>query len=128
MGKLSSLFVASMLCAVGCQGQFNGKAQGSAAYSRPVADGGKQVAPQQNSADLQLTISIDGSGLWDLVQGVACTLTSGGISGSAEASGEIRSDGSYVSLFSTAQGNFNSPLDPLCDSLEDVKFQQVTSL
>jgi hypothetical protein len=112
--------------ALGCQ--FQSSAKGQATFARPADEGGEPVPPQQNRDDLKLTISIEGSGAWSLLEGSACAFTQGDLSGSAEASGNVRSGGSYVSAFSTAEGEFNSPLSILCDSLSDVAFDAVADL
>lgn len=114
-----------VLGVAGCQN--DAKTQGQATYAKPASEGGKPVS-KQNRGDLSLSVTLQGDAVWDLVEGLACTLTGGSAEGQVEASGSLGADGSYASAFATAQGSFASSDDILCDSLEDVQFEALTTV
>jgi hypothetical protein len=109
----------------GCQ--TDAKATGQAVYGRPASEGGKPVS-RQKKGDLQLTVNFEGEAVWDLVSGVACSLTSGGAEGSVQAEGKARSDGSYVTTFATAEGSFDAQNDILCSDLQGVQFDTLVNV
>ena len=125
--KITHLLISSFITLglMGCQN--DAKATGQAVYGRPASEGGKPVG-KQSSGELQLTVNFEGDAVWDLVEGVACALTSGSAEGSVEADGRLGSDGRYVSTFATAQGSFASQNDLLCDDLQQVQFETLVSL
>jgi hypothetical protein len=125
--KTTSLLLSSFLALglVGCQN--NAKTSGQATYGRPSSEGGTPVG-KQNRGDLQLTVSLQGEAVWDLVQGVACALTSGSAEGSVEADGKVGADGSYASAFATAEGSFAAENDLLCDNLQEVQFDTLVNV
>ncbi len=100
---------------------------GSATYAKPASEGGKQVAPQQKSDDLKVTVTLTGAGTFDKGVGAVCALTSGDYSETVTTTGTVSDGGNYVSNYGTAQtsGSFTNPV---CGAVSNVKTSSVTSL
>ena len=62
------------------------------------------------------------------MQGVGCLLSSGSAEGSVQADGKLRSDGSYVTTFATAEGSFSAQNDLLCKDLQGLQFDSLVNV
>jgi hypothetical protein len=100
---------------------------GSATYAKPASEGGKQVAPQQKSDDLKVTITLTGAGTFDKAAGAACALTSGDYSETVTTTGTVSDGGNYVSNYGSAQSS-GSFTNPVCGAVSNVKTSSVASL
>jgi hypothetical protein len=120
---LAIAFVAA--CGVSPQNQ----AHGSATYVKPASQGGQSVPPQQSGSDMNVTVAIDGTGTFAPIQSAACSLTNGTFSESATSSGQISSDGTYVSTFgSESATSTGTGTSAICGTLQNAKFTSVTSM
>lgn len=108
-------------------GSLTSNTHGNATYVKPASSGGKPVKPQQKSDDLKVTISISGQGSFDRVNSALCQVTSGEFSESAQTSGSLNSDGSYVSTFASESGT-TSITSPACGQLKNLKATSVTGV
>jgi hypothetical protein len=113
-----------LLCACGSA---QSDTHGEATYAAPATQGGPAVAPQQQSSDMQLSIAIAGTGGFQAVQNVACNLTSGDLTETTTASGQISSGGAYEGNFDVHQSG-TAWTNSLCGAVQDVKLSSVTSV
>jgi hypothetical protein len=111
----------------GCVSTAQSESQGSAMYAAPASQGGQAVSPQQNEGDMSLTVAIDGAGTFAPIQNATCALTQGSLSESATSTGQVASDGSYVSAFSTESATGVGSTQ-LCGTLKNVKLTSITSM
>jgi hypothetical protein len=121
-----AVVLGAVLCGA-CGPSNQNTTHGAATCAQPASQGGQAVPTQQSQSDLQLSMTLTGSGSFEAVQSTLCNLTSGDLSESSTSSGTVHSDGSYASAFSNESAG-TSWTSPLCGALKNVKLTSVTSL
>ena len=107
----------------GCGGA-QSQAHGSASYAAPVSQGGQAL---QQSSQMQMSITIDGSGTFQAVQNAVCNLTSGDLSETTTTTGQVGAGGAYQGGFDVRQSG-SAWTNSLCGAVQNAKLNTVTSL
>lgn len=120
----TSLF---LVAAAACGGSIQSSTHGTATYAKPADQGGKPVAPQQQSDDLKVTVVVSGTGNFDRVNQALCSLTSGSFTEQAQTSGSLSSNGAYVASYSNESAS-SMIVNPSCGQLKNLHVTNVTTL
>jgi hypothetical protein len=113
----------SLLALIGGCGGAQSQAHGSATYAAPVSQGGQAL---QQSSQVELSISITGSGSFQAVQNAVCTLTSGDLSETTSANGQVGSGGAYQGSFDVRQSS-SAWTNSLCGTVQNAKLNSLTT-